>query len=105
MDEVTQALDAGIQSVMEKAGSKPGEKTVLDALCPALDALKRTAQGDDAKTAFAAAAKAAAAGSESTRGMKPVHGRAVYYGEKSIGMLDAGSVVGRLIFETIESSL
>ena len=42
-----------------------------------------------------------AAGSESTRAMKSVHGRAAYYGEKSIGVLDGGSVAGKLIFEGI----
>jgi dihydroxyacetone kinase len=43
----------------------------------------------------------AAQGSESTRNMLPKHGRAAYYGEKSIGVLDGGSVVGKLIFEAL----
>ena len=48
-----------------------------------------------------AAALAAAAGAEATRNMKPVHGRAAYYGEKSLGHLDGGAVVGKLIFEAL----
>jgi dihydroxyacetone kinase len=88
---------------MEKAGSKPGEKTILDALCPALSALQANSATEDSRKAFEAAAQAAAQGSESTRQMLSKHGRAAYYGEKSIGVLDGGSVVGRLIFEAIYS--
>lgn len=104
MDELVDAMDAGVHLVMEKAGSKPGEKTILDALCPALEALKASA-GEEAKARFDKAAQAAAQGSESTRRMRSVHGRAAYYGDKSIGLLDGGSVVGKLIFEAIAQSL
>ncbi len=48
-----------------------------------------------------AAAEKAAQGSESTKKMKSVHGRAAYYAEQSIGILDGGSVVGKLIFEAL----
>ncbi|HWP79256.1 MAG TPA: dihydroxyacetone kinase subunit L [Candidatus Acidoferrum sp.] len=100
--ELAGAMEAGVSLIMDKAGSKPGEKTVLDALCPAVDALRQNAE-KDCKEAFSLAAKAAAAGSERTKEMRPVHGRAAYYGDKSIGLLDGGSVVGKLIFEGIES--
>ena len=50
---------------------------------------------------FAAAAAFAAKGSENTKEMKSVHGRAAYYAEQSIGILDGGSVVGKLIFEAL----
>lgn len=98
--ELAQAFDAGVQKIMDKAGSKPGEKTILDALCPAAEALKAAADGD-VKEALKKAALAAAEGSESTRAMRSVHGRAAYYGDQSIGLLDGGSVVGRLIFEAL----
>jgi dihydroxyacetone kinase-like protein len=100
LSEITLAMEGGIRSIMEKAKSKPGEKTILDALCPAVEALKNAA-GSDEPAAWEAAAQAAAEGSESTRAMKSVHGRAAYYGEKSIGILDGGSVVGKLIFQGI----
>lgn len=96
------AMEAGLAQVMEKAKSKPGEKTILDALAPGVAALRAAAEaGQDFPAAFASAAQAAAAGSEATRGMRSVHGRAAYYGDKSIGVLDGGSVVGRLIFESV----
>ena len=85
---------------MEKAGSKPGEKTILDAIVPAAEALRDNADRGE-RAALEAAARAAAEGSEATANMPAVHGRAAYYGEKSIGLVDGGSVVGRLIFETL----
>ena len=95
-----EALNAGLSNVMAKAGSKPGEKTILDAVVPAAEAIcAHAAEGD--KAALEAAAKAAANGSEATANMIAVHGRAAYYGEKSLGLVDGGSVVGRLIFETL----
>jgi len=101
--ETAEAMEQGIRTMMEKAGAKPGEKTILDSLCPAVASLKEHS-GGDTLAAFEAAAKAAAVGSENTRQMRAVHGRAVYYEEKSIGILDGGSVVGRLIFEGIRNS-
>lgn len=95
-----EALHAGLTNVMEKAHSKPGEKTILDAVVPAADAIAaHAAEGD--RAALAAAAKAAAEGSDATANMVAVHGRAAYYGDKSLGLVDGGSVVGRLIFETL----
>lgn len=93
-----EAVQAGVQKIMDKAGSKPGEKTILDALCPAAEALSH---GKDFEEAFQMAAEKAAEGSEATKAMRSVHGRAAYYGDQSIGLLDGGSVVGRLIFEAL----
>ena len=100
--EIAGAMEAGIAAIMEKAKSRPGEKTILDALCPAAEALKNAGSLSDAE-AWAKAAEAAAIGSESTRAMKSVHGRAAYYGEKSIGVLDGGSAAGKLIFQGISA--
>lgn len=94
------ALTAGIDKIMEKAKSKPGEKTILDSLFPAIEQLNKNNKIEVGR-AFEIAYKAAVAGSESTINMRSVHGRAAYYGDKSIGLLDGGSVVGKLIFEGI----
>ena len=99
-EQLGAALDAGIALIMDRAGSKPGEKTILDSLVPAKDAFL-ACPGDDLKRCLEAAAKAAASGAEATRAMRSVHGRAAYYGDKSIGVLDGGAEVGRLIFESI----
>ncbi|MEG0688770.1 MAG: dihydroxyacetone kinase subunit L [Hungatella sp.] len=104
VDELADALQAGVSFIMEKAKSKPGEKTILDALCPAVEVLKANS-AKSAKEAFDAAAKAASEGSEKTKEMRSVHGRAAYYGDKSIGILDGGSVVGKLLFTAIADYL
>lgn len=101
--EVADAMQNGLDLIMDKAGSKPGEKTILDALCPAVDVLKANAARDP-KTAWALAAEAAAQGSEKTKEMRSVHGRAAYYGDKSIGMLDGGSVVGKILFACVQKA-
>lgn len=97
--QVAAALRAGVENIMAKAESKPGEKTILDALVPGVEAF-----GDGSDEAVAAAAEAAAKGSEATKEMRAVHGRAAYSAERSIGILDGGSVVGRLIFEGIAAA-
>jgi len=103
---LAEALEGGLRGIMEKAKSKPGEKTILDALCPGVEALKKAAaEGEAPAVAFARGAKAAREGSEATRNMKSVHGRAAYYGDKSIGIIDGGSAAGALIFEGIRDSL
>lgn len=104
LEEMTEALQAGVDNIVAKAGSKPGEKTILDALAPAVCRLRECA-GEGPAAACREAAEAAAQGSERTKQMKAVHGRAAYYAEKSIGVLDGGSVVGRLIFEGIADSV
>ena len=99
-DMLGQAFAAGIAKIMERANSKPGEKTVLDALDPAARALCENASRGMVP-ALEAAAKAAKEGSDSTAAMKAVHGRAAYYGDKTIGLIDGGSVAGKLIFEAL----
>lgn len=99
--ETAHAFKAGIEAVSVKCGSKAGEKTIMDSLIPAVEELEK--HGDDKKAAFAAAAAAAARGSENTKNMRAVHGRAAYYAEKSLGVLDGGSVVGKLLFEALNA--
>ncbi len=95
-----EALTGGVEKIMERANSKPGEKTVLDALEPAARALcAHAAEGFG--PALAAAKTAAAEGAESTKTMKAVHGRAAYYGDKTIGLVDGGAVAGKLIFQAL----
>lgn len=94
------ALAAGIENICAKAGSKAGDKTMLDALIPAVSSLKEHA-GEGAAAAAEAACKAAKGGAESTRNMVSKHGRAAYYGEKSFGLVDGGAVAAAMIFEAV----
>jgi dihydroxyacetone kinase-like protein len=104
LPELAAAMEAGLLLIMAKAGSRPGEKTILDALWPGVEALKAW-PGGPASAAMEQAARAAEAGSEATRAMRSVHGRAAYYGDKSIGVLDAGSVAGALVFRALADHL
>ena len=104
LPEFAQAMMAGVEHIMEKAESKPGEKTILDAIYPGAQALCDHSQKGE-KEAWQAACDAAKAGAKSTEQMRSVHGRAAYYGDKSIGLIDGGAVVGSLIFEAIVNSL
>lgn len=101
--EFTEAYGKGLENVMKRAESKPGEKTILDALYPALEVMR--ANTGNPKKAMTDAADAATAGSEATRQMLAVHGRAARYGEKSLGILDGGSVAGKLIIRGIANAL
>lgn len=101
LELATESMEAGIAFVMSKTQAKAGEKTVLDALCPAVDALGQCQVCGDFLYAFKEAALAADCGALSTKDMPSVHGRAAYYPDKCIGKLDGGAVVGKLIFEGI----
>lgn len=101
LPEMIAAMGKGLENIMAKAGSKPGEKTVLDALCPAIEAMQTVKDQSDVVSICRAGMEAAAAGSEHTRNMKAVWGRAAYYGEKSLGIIDGGSAAGALIFRAI----
>lgn len=102
--EVADAILKGISKIMEKAHSKPGQKTILDAIYPAALMLKEQAAKKPPE-AYALAAEAARNGAQSTVGMLSIHGRAAYYGEKSLGILDGGAVVGQLMFEAVYESV
>ena len=98
--DITAAMKIGVDKIMDRVGSKPGEKTVLDSICPGVDALMLNAD-KGAQAAFKEALEASKKGAEDTRQMRSVHGRAAYYGDKSIGIIDGGAVVGSLIFEAL----
>lgn len=100
-EEAAKAMLAGVENIMEKAESKPGEKTIIDSLYPGAQVLVK--YSSDPGKAVAEAVKAAQEGSEATRQMMAVHGRAAYSAERSMGILDGGSVVGKLIFKGIAS--
>ena len=89
-EEVAEVFAAGLEELGFATKAKVGDKTFMDALIPAIEALKaHAAEGEQAM--FAAAAAAAKAGSEATAQMQARYGRAKNLGERSIGPIDAGS--------------
>ncbi|MGN0345352.1 MAG: dihydroxyacetone kinase subunit DhaL [Lachnospiraceae bacterium] len=96
------ALEVGIEGVKARGKSTTGEKTMLDAMVPALDAMKeQQAAGADAKQVLEAGVQAAEAGVEATKPMVATKGRASYLGERSIGHQDPGATSFTLLLKEI----
>ncbi|MCE5251627.1 dihydroxyacetone kinase subunit L [bacterium] len=76
----------------------PGDKTIIDALTPAVQELRNAVEkGKSLGEGLADACRAAETGAESTINMVAKHGRPSYYGENSVGKEDPGAAVGVLI--------
>jgi dihydroxyacetone kinase-like protein len=83
-----------------KAGR--GDKTILDVLYPAIEAMRSEyEQGHEAKQVFAAVYDTAKKGLEETKNTVAKFGRPAYYGEKTIGRQDPGGTAGLYIIEGI----
>ena len=88
--EIAEVFAAGLEELGFATKAKVGDKTFMDALIPAIEALQaHAAEGEAAM--FAAAAAAAKAGSEATAQQQAKFGRAKNLGARSIGPVDAGS--------------
>ncbi|MET9680466.1 dihydroxyacetone kinase subunit DhaL [Streptomyces coeruleorubidus] len=87
-EQLAEALRAGVDAVMTLGGAAPGDKTMIDALVPAVEAL-----GDS----FAAARTAAEEGAVATTPLQARKGRASYLGERSIGHQDPGATSAALL--------
>ncbi|MEU9480976.1 dihydroxyacetone kinase subunit DhaL [Streptomyces sp. NPDC048191] len=93
--QLAEALRAGVDGVMALGGAAPGDKTMIDALVPAVDAL-----GDG----FAAARAAAEEGAVATTPLQARKGRASYLGERSIGHQDPGATSSALLIAALEEA-
>lgn len=100
------AIRAGLDNVIKFSGASRGDKTMLDALIPATEALEEQARnGADIDTMFAVAATEARAGAEATRDMVPTRGRAKNMGEKAIGFIDPGATSMAILFESFSQAV
>ncbi|ROS39734.1 dihydroxyacetone kinase subunit DhaL [Amycolatopsis thermoflava] len=88
--EVVAALRAGLEGVQARGKAVEGDKTMVDALLPAVAAAEK-AGGRDVAAVLSAAAEGAATGAESTVDLVARKGRASYLGERSAGHLDPGA--------------
>jgi phosphoenolpyruvate---glycerone phosphotransferase subunit DhaL len=100
------ALDAALGAVQELGAAEPGDKTMVDALGPAVAALReRLDAGDPLGDALAAAADAADEGARATTPMQARKGRASYLGERSVGHQDPGATSTALIIRALGGAL
>ena len=101
-DALLAALDAAIGGISSLGKSSAGEKTMLDALMPALEAGRLAATGGgDAIAVTAAIADGAEAGATATIPMLATKGRASYLGERSIGHQDPGATSSALLLRAL----
>lgn len=93
---------AGGDGVMKRGKAAPGDKTMVDALSPAVAALHQAAEkGETVEQALQAAAAAAEQGAKNTAEMTARYGRAQYVGERAIGHVDAGAQSVALMFSAM----
>ncbi|MDT9699960.1 dihydroxyacetone kinase subunit DhaL [Streptomyces sp. P17] len=90
--QFAEAFRTGVDAVMTLGGAAPGDKTMIDALVPAVDAL-----GDG----FAGARAAAEEGALATTPLQARKGRASYLGERSIGHQDPGATSSALLIAAL----
>jgi dihydroxyacetone kinase-like protein len=104
LDTWTSALEKGVQGIEQLGKAQKGDKTMLDAWFPALDALKAAVESAAAenglKDALKSAADAAEAGMKATVPLQAKKGRASYLGERSIGHQDPGATSTYLLLKT-----
>lgn len=100
------ALRAGLTGIVERGKAQPGDKTMVDALVPAVDAMEAVIKnGCDLDAAVAAARDAAAAGRDATMPMVARKGRASYLGERSAGHMDPGATSITLLLDALVDEL
>jgi dihydroxyacetone kinase-like protein len=104
--ELADALDAALAGVVELGAANEGDKTMVDALAPALRALRtELSRGASAAEALAAARSAGEEGMRATVPLQASKGRASYLGERSIGHQDPGATSTALILAALERSV
>ncbi|MEW2447111.1 dihydroxyacetone kinase subunit DhaL [Streptomyces parvulus] len=94
-EQLAEAFREGVDAVRTLGGAAPGDKTMVDALVPAVDALGES---------FAAARTAAGEGAEATTPLQARKGRASYLGERSIGHQDPGATSAALLVAALEEA-
>jgi phosphoenolpyruvate---glycerone phosphotransferase subunit DhaL len=101
--DVIAALRAAIEGIKQRGNTDLGDKTLLDALVPAVDELEASL-GEGAGVALERAAARAREAAEATKGMLAMRGRASYTGERSRDSADAGAIGIAVLFEAVSKA-
>lgn len=94
----------GLTNVQKQTKAQKGDKTMMDALIPAVEAIQNC-PSDDIKELINAGAEAALAGAQSTIELKANFGRARNYGERSIGYMDSGAASWSCMFASFSEAI
>ena len=103
-EELCTAFDAGLRGLMSRGKAAVGDKTMIDALVPAMQALKPLPD-DSLAAAIARAVDDAQKGADSTIPLVAKKGRASYLGERSAGHLDPGAASSVLLLKALQHAL
>lgn len=99
-NHLSEMFEAGLAALQKQTKAQPGDKTMMDALVPAIEALRKAANsGKSIGAALHDAATAARAGAEATRNLQARYGRAKFLGEKTLGHADPGATSMSFLFE------
>jgi dihydroxyacetone kinase-like protein len=100
------ALEAGLAAIIDLGAASPGDKTMVDALGPAITTLRdRIDAGVPLEISLGQAAEAAEQGMRATVPMQARKGRASYLGERSIGHQDPGATSAALVLRALQKSV
>jgi dihydroxyacetone kinase-like protein len=106
LEDWKDAMEAAVKGVVMRGKAELGDKTMVDALTPAVESLKESAQnGDELGPALHESAEAAKQGMEGTIPMVARKGRASYLGERSAGHQDPGATSSYLLLEAAAETL
>lgn len=100
----TECLEAGLAGIIQRGKAQPGDKTMVDALTPALAALRHAGDMPLAEV-LQASADAAKTGMEATTPLEARKGRASYLGERSVNHQDPGATSTWLILEALSEAV
>jgi len=104
-EDLLVALRAALEEVQRLGTASPGDKTMVDALVPAIDGFERGLRaGEGLRAAAARASAAAEEGSRATIPMKARKGRASYLGARSVGHQDPGAASTAIVFQAFETA-
>ena len=103
-EQVRKMFKGGLEGVQKQTLAKKGDKTMMDTLIPAVEAMLESGT-DDLRQLFSLAAEAAQQGANSTIGMRANFGRARNYGERSIGYADAGALSWACMFAAFNQTI
>lgn len=105
-EDIIKMFDEAIKGIMMRGKAQLGEKTMLDSLIPAYEALKKTLEaGESLPSAFDSARKAAEEGVAHTKTIRATKGRASYLGDRSIGHQDPGATSAYLMLKVTATLL
>lgn len=106
LESIAAATRAAAEGIEQRGKAQRGEKTMLDALWPGVEALESaSAAGKTLAEAFADAVVAVEAGVESTKPLKAKYGRAAWLQDQTVGVQDPGSTVVLVVFRAIAAYL